>query len=287
MVRRRGAYAARISAPMAGNQMAVMRCSTVASRSAAVPSGCLQARIAFRAAWQSTVPGLAAVGQRAEALRGQHTVKMLPRIQQPSVARGKVRRELGGCGCGRGAGRLVPREPPGGDAEIAKDGVHLADRTGVPGRPCRPGPRIGGALRGVAEGPRRLRRAAGDEAAVALGSWQSCGCLLNLVPAGVVGVARAGKAGGPGGDDGAGEGQPGRSGRLRRSWGHWTTWPPPRYITTWPGSAGVPSRPAENQQVTGLDLGQRDDGAVLLPLVGGAGDVDAGGGVGGVDQAEQ
>ena len=41
------------------------------------------------------------------------------------------------------------------------------------------------------------------------------------------------------------------------------------------------------QQVTGLELGQRDDGAVLLPLVGGAGDVDAGRGVGGVDQAEQ
>ena len=39
------------------------------------------------------------------------------------------------------------------------------------------------------------------------------------------------------------------------------------------------------QQVAGLDLGQRDDGAVLLPLVGGAGDVEAGGGVGGVDQA--
>ena len=39
------------------------------------------------------------------------------------------------------------------------------------------------------------------------------------------------------------------------------------------------------QQVAGLDLGQRDDRAVLLPLVSGAGDVDAGGGVGGVDQA--
>src|SRR5215472_14983371 len=39
------------------------------------------------------------------------------------------------------------------------------------------------------------------------------------------------------------------------------------------------------QQVAGLDLGQRDDGTVLLPLEGGAGDVDPGCGVRGVDQA--
>ena len=39
------------------------------------------------------------------------------------------------------------------------------------------------------------------------------------------------------------------------------------------------------QQVPGLDLGERDLGAVLAPLVGGAGDADARGGVGGVDQA--
>lgn len=39
------------------------------------------------------------------------------------------------------------------------------------------------------------------------------------------------------------------------------------------------------QQVTGLDLGQRYLRTVLLPLVGGAGDVDARGGVGGEDQA--
>src|ERR1039457_3309563 len=51
------------------------------------------------------------------------------------------------------------------------------------------------------------------------------------------------------------------------------------------GVAGGAVGAGGEQQVAGLDLGQRDLGAVLAPLVGGAGDVDARGRVSGVDQA--
>ena len=37
--------------------------------------------------------------------------------------------------------------------------------------------------------------------------------------------------------------------------GAWMTWPPPRYITTWPGFAGVPSEPAENSRSPGWICG--------------------------------
>ena len=80
--------------------MAVMNRLTVMSRSALVPDGCLQARIALRAVRHRAAPGSSGSGSELSALGRQHAVEALARAEQPSGACGHVPREVPGRGIG-------------------------------------------------------------------------------------------------------------------------------------------------------------------------------------------
>ena len=128
-----------------------MKARMVASRSVAAARGLPPGRDDVARGAAQGGAGLVGVGQRAEPLEGQHAVQAVPRVEEPAGARSHVPGELPGHRSGRDARNLPGGQAAGGDAEVAQDGVELADRALVPGQVQGLRPGAGGGAGGVGE----------------------------------------------------------------------------------------------------------------------------------------